>query len=164
MISKTVLLDTSFLITLLSVDRPHHLAAKQYYRYFLENSYSLFLSTIAVSEYCLKGSVDDLPLRRLRILPFNLNHAVHSGKLNFTKHRLEADARNVIKDDFKLLAQCAVESMALLITDDGNTLFRYAKRLAKERALDLRCVKLQDGFDVALVNESGQREFPTPQT
>jgi len=159
---KTVLLDTSFLITLLSRQRPHHKTAKRYYRYFLENGYTLFLSTIAVSEYCLKGTIDDLPLKRLRILPFNLNHAVQSGKLNFTKHRLESDSRNVIKDDFKLLAQCAVETMSLLLTDDGNTLFRYAQRLARESALELRCVKLQDGFDVSLINESGQREFPTP--
>ena len=52
----SVLLDTSALITLCDPNRPHHEAAKAYYREFIQRGTILFLSTIAVSEFQVKPS------------------------------------------------------------------------------------------------------------
>ena len=67
-----VLLDTSFFCRLLSINDPLHENAKGYYRYFLENGIDMMVSTISIAEYCVLGEVDDLPLRNLKIVPFNL--------------------------------------------------------------------------------------------
>lgn len=51
---KIAMLDTSFLIRLLKEDDPLHTSAKSYFRYFLENKFVLFVSTVAVAEYCVR--------------------------------------------------------------------------------------------------------------
>lgn len=76
-----VLLDTSFFIRLLKEDDRLHQNAVEYFKYFLENDYTLKVSTIAISEFCVKGTVDMLPLANMQILPFNYDHAVNSGRL-----------------------------------------------------------------------------------
>ena len=58
---KVVMLDTSFLIRLLKEDDPLHKSALNYYQYLLENEYLLFVSTIALAEYCVKGKMDEIP-------------------------------------------------------------------------------------------------------
>ena len=52
------MLDTSFLIRLLKEDDPLHTNAKSYYQYLLENNFVLYVSTVAVAEYCVKGELD----------------------------------------------------------------------------------------------------------
>ena len=51
--SAGVLLDTSYLITLADKNRPHHEAARRYWKYFLENEIPIYLSTVVVSEFCM---------------------------------------------------------------------------------------------------------------
>ena len=55
-----VLVDTSYLITLAGKSRKHHDTARRYWRHFLENQIPIFLSTIVVSEFCIK---QELPRR-----------------------------------------------------------------------------------------------------
>jgi hypothetical protein len=83
-----VLLDTSFFIRLLKEDDRLHQNTVEYFKYFLENDYTLKVSTIAISEFCVKGTVDMLPLVNMQILPFNYDHAVNSGPATL-KYRLE---------------------------------------------------------------------------
>lgn len=64
-----VLLDTSFFIRLLKEDDRLHENAVDYFRYFLENDFVLKVSTIAIAEFCVKGSTDMLPLNNMQILP-----------------------------------------------------------------------------------------------
>lgn len=52
-IRRVAMLDTSFLIRLLREDDPLHDSARAYYQFFLENDYVLFVSTVAVAEYCV---------------------------------------------------------------------------------------------------------------
>lgn len=78
--SYSVLLDTSFLIRLLKADDPLHANAKAYFRYFIENDVEMYISTISIAEYCVKGSFDDLPFQVCRIMPFNIQHAPIAGK------------------------------------------------------------------------------------
>ncbi len=76
----SVLLDTSFFIRLLNDEDPLHTKAKGYFRYFLEEGIILKISTISIAEYCVKGSVSELPLNNVQILPFNFDHAKRTGE------------------------------------------------------------------------------------
>lgn len=110
-----VLLDTSFFIRLLKADDRLHQNAVDYFRYFLENNFTLKVSTIAISEFCVKGSVDMLPLSNLQILPFNYDHAVNAGKLGEIAFRRKAEMgamitpRTVVPNDTKMFAQADLE-------------------------------------------------------
>ncbi len=76
----SVLLDTSFFIRLLNDEDPLHLNAKGYLKYFLERNITLKVSTISIAEYCVIGKLEELPLRNLQILPFNLKDAEKAGE------------------------------------------------------------------------------------
>ena len=80
MMNRGVLCDTSFFILLLDRTDNLHLNAKSYYKYFTENDFSLFISTIAIAEYCVGGNIEELPLRNLHIVPFNLDHAKRASE------------------------------------------------------------------------------------
>ena len=77
---KGVFCDTSFFIRLLDKNDQLHANAKDYFRYFTENDFDLFISTIAIAEYCVGGSINELPLKNLQIIPFNLNHSQRTGE------------------------------------------------------------------------------------
>ncbi len=74
-----VLLDTSFFIRLLNDEDPLHENALEYFKYFLQQKFPLVISTISIAEYCVRGSLDELPLKNLQIIPFNINHAKKTG-------------------------------------------------------------------------------------
>ena len=78
---KSVLLDTSFFIRLLNDEDPLHENAIGYFRYFLENNIILKVSTITIAEYCVRGKLEDLPLRNIQIIPFNLDHAKKNRRI-----------------------------------------------------------------------------------
>ena len=142
---ESVLLDTSFFIRLLKEDDPLHQNSMDYFRYFLENEYTLRISTIAVAEFCTKGDLEDLPIRNLLILPFNLNHAVNAGRLGGIAFRIKNQRqaritpRTVIPNDTKMFAQADVEEdihffasadaeaykVYQLIESETNLRFRY---------------------------------------
>ena len=77
----SVLLDTSFFIRLLNSDDFLHINARDYFKYFLENEILLKVSTISIAEYCVKGKMDELPLRNLKIISFNLEHAIKNSRI-----------------------------------------------------------------------------------
>ncbi|SEH37735.1 type II toxin-antitoxin system VapC family toxin [Chryseobacterium culicis] len=108
-----VLLDTSFFIRFLNDADPLFRNALEYYKYFLSNDIKMYISTISIAEYCVGGSISELPLRNLAILPFNLNHATITGeiaKIVFTKKgKLKLAERNIIPNDSKLFSQADVE-------------------------------------------------------
>lgn len=57
---NSVLLDTSFFLRLLTTSDPLSENADGYFRYFLSEGMPMFISTISVAEYCVKGTVDEL--------------------------------------------------------------------------------------------------------
>ena len=77
----SVLLDTSFWVRLLNDEDPLHYNAKGYFKYFLENEVVLKVSTITVAEYCVKGKIDELPSRNIKILSFNLDQAIRTNEI-----------------------------------------------------------------------------------
>lgn len=123
---KAVLLDTSFFLRFLNESDPLFLNADNYYKYFLANDIDMFISTISIAEYCVRGSIGELPLKNLKILPFNIEHAKKAGefaKVVFEKkNTLKIQERNIIPNDSKLFAQADVEAIiSYYLTSDSNS-------------------------------------------
>jgi predicted nucleic acid-binding protein len=128
-----VLLDTSFLLRFLDEKSPLFANADNYYRYFLEKNFDMFISTITIGEYCVGGSVDELPLKNLKILPLNFEHAVKAGEFGriLYKYRgigkLEASNRIIIINDAKLFSQADVEeNISFYATSDKKSIKLYS--------------------------------------
>jgi predicted nucleic acid-binding protein len=152
-----VLMDTSFLISLVDANRPHHSVAEQYYRLALEQQVPMILSAIVASEFSIKQSLTDLPLRQFRALPFNIPHAIRAAELWRQVTRDDGDNRAVVRDDLKLIAQADKESIAFVLTEDHKTLYKYCDRLSKAGVIKTRTLLLADEFDPAGFREDGQR-------
>lgn len=125
--SKVAMLDTSFLIRLLKEDDPLHMSAKAYYQYFLENKFLLFVSTVAVAEYCVRGQLDQLPFECVRVVPFNLNHAEKAGDFARTLYQARnqgqysPEQRLIIPNDTKIFAQAASIGALYFVTADTKS-------------------------------------------
>ena len=65
----SILVDTSFLITLADPARRNHEVAKTYFRLCLKANVPLYLSAILASEFQVKQAVNNLPLRNFIVLP-----------------------------------------------------------------------------------------------
>ncbi|MBO4536073.1 MAG: hypothetical protein J5702_02580 [Bacteroidales bacterium] len=139
---RIVMLDTSYLIRLLKDDEPLHASAKAYYQYFLENGFLLYVSTVAVAEYCVCGKLDELPFECVRVLPFNLDHAEKAGGFANTLFRARAngqyvpDHRLIISNDTKLFAQASLIGALYFVTADTNS-SKAMDLLAKENGLSV---------------------------
>lgn len=158
--SAGVLLDTSFLITLVNAQRPHHAIARSYYLHLLNSNVPMRLSSIVASEFAIKQPLADLPLSNFRPLDFNLIHAHEAARLwNAIGQREAGDARAVIRDDVKLLAQASRERIAFLLTEDASTLHKYCERLRAAGLISTRTILLAHGFDGSAVREDGQRDW-----
>jgi predicted nucleic acid-binding protein len=121
----SVLLDTSFFIRLLNDEDPLHANALGYFKYFLENDITLKISTISIAEYCVLGNMEDLPLKNMQIVPFNLKDAQKTGefaKIIFTENKISIDKltpRAIIPNDSKLFAQSDLDkTIAYFVTSD----------------------------------------------
>ena len=135
----SVLLDTSFFVRLLNDQDPLHENAKGYYKYFLEQDIILKISTISIAEYCVKGSIDELPIRNLQILPFNLDQAKRTSEFAreiFKANSINAEKltpRAIIPNDSKLFAQADLDKMIThFVTSDRrskNTLLALKQNL-----------------------------------
>ena len=52
--SASVLLDTSYLITLVDANRPHHAIATQYYRHLIKSDVPIYFSAIVAAEFGIR--------------------------------------------------------------------------------------------------------------
>lgn len=123
----SVLLDTSFFIRLLNTDDFLHNNARDYFEYFLENEILLKISTISIAEYCVKGKIDELPLRNLEIISFNLEHAIKTARFAdvlFKVNRVSEQKiypRAIIPNDSKLFAQADLDrDIRYFVTSDSR--------------------------------------------
>lgn len=121
----SVLLDTSFFIRLLNDEDPLHSNAVGYYKYFLENEIILKVSTITIAEYCVLGKLEDLPLKNIQIIPFNLKDGEKTGefaKIIFMQNKISIDKlspRAIIPNDSKLFAQSDLDkTITYFVTSD----------------------------------------------
>lgn len=135
----SVILDTSFLIRLLSAGDPLHENALEYFKYFSENNIPMYISTITVAEYCVNGDVTELPLRNLCIVPFNFQHATVAGK--YAKALFDArvakeivvEQRVIIPNDAKIFAQAeCCSDVSYFVTSDTEAAKLLSKIAEKE--------------------------------
>jgi hypothetical protein len=163
----SVLLDTSFLITLVDQKRPNHEAAGKYYQLMLEQQVPMYFSAIVAAEFGIKQPITDLPLKNFRPIPFNIPHGKEAARLwNLLGPRDSNTPRHVARDDVKLIAQAFHESIPFILTEDASTLHKYCERLQVADKRQIRAVTLAEGFDPSAFSEDGQRglslESPLP--
>ncbi len=129
MMPEGALLDTSFFLRFLNEDDPLFERTDKYYKYFLEKEFNLYISTISIAEYCVGGTIDQLPLKNLLILPFNSNHAQKTGEFARILYEarksgeLDINERPIIINDAKLFGQTDSEaSISFFVTSDSRSL------------------------------------------
>lgn len=156
LMSKSVLLDTSFFIRLFKQNDALHQSAFNYYKYFLENQFTLKISTISIAEYCVNGKATDLPFKDLQIVPFNYNHALRTGEFSATlfKEKKESaeqlEPRIIIPNDSKLFAQADLdESIQYFVTSDKRSL----------KTLSMLKTKQNPNFDIIDIHTSYNDTF-----
>ena len=146
---KVAMLDTSFLIRLLKEDDSLHASAKVYYQHFLENNYVLFVSTVAVAEYCVRGELDQLPFECVRVVPFNLDHAEKAGDYAHTLYQARdngqylPEQRLIIPNDTKLFAQASSIGALYFVTADVKA-SKAMDILAKEKGFSVTHVDIHN--------------------
>ncbi|HAQ61728.1 TPA: hypothetical protein DCR49_07000 [Candidatus Delongbacteria bacterium] len=125
--SHSVLLDTNFLIKLLKPESDLHENAKGYFKYFLDKDIAMKVSTISIAEYCVRGKIDELPLRNLQIIPFNIDHATKAGEFanivfkSVKEKEIKFDQRAIIPNDTKIFAQADLDpSVIQFVTSDKS--------------------------------------------
>ncbi|MDD5407138.1 MAG: PIN domain-containing protein [Sulfurovaceae bacterium] len=155
-----VLLDTSFLISLVDQKRPHHDIAAQYYKFLIEQQIPLYFSVIVAVEIAIKQPITDFPLKNFRIIPFNIPHSIEAARIwNLLGGHDAGDNRAVVRDDVKIIAQALREDIPFILTEDASTFYKYCERLRTSHNLNIRAIKLVDGFEFSALRLDGQKEI-----
>ena len=109
--SVGVLCYTGFLIRLNQPVDPLHANARSYVKFLKEKQFPMFVSTIALAEYAVRDRIANLPMRYLRVVPFNIDHAEVAGRFASVAFTLrqqmpeEITQRVIIPNDTKMFAQ-----------------------------------------------------------
>lgn len=146
--SYSVLLDTSFVIRLLSHIDPLHENALGYYKYFLENRVDMKISTISIAEYCVKGELSELPLATLRVVPFNIDHAVVAGtyaRILYDarlKDSLSVDNRLIIPNDTKLFAQATLDNNIKYFISSDSKAIKVLNAISEKNELSFEFIDI----------------------
>jgi hypothetical protein len=125
---RGVLLDTSFLLRFLNEFDPLFKNADGYFQYLTGKKLPMYLSTVAVAEYCVGGSIDQLPMRYMRIVPFNVDHAIKAGffRALLRGQKFDVGERLIISNDLKLFAQAdVITDVSHFLTADDECKRRY---------------------------------------
>lgn len=144
------LLDTSFFLRFLNEKDALFKNADKYYQYFLQKEIKLFISTISIAEYCVGGTVDQLPLKNLIVLPFNIKHAEKAGEFGrilyeARKYRkLEVDERPIIINDAKLFAQAQVDERIDYYTTSDKRSINFYNSIKSRTDLNFTFVDIRD--------------------
>ena len=159
-----VVLDTSFLITLASVKRPHHEAAKRYFAFWAENRIPMFLSAICAAEYlALDATIPPYILKHVVVKPFTYEDAEYAARLlresvlaRISGEDGKAPPRSVFKDDVKIIGSALALHAAAIATEDERTMCKYVKKVS-EAVLDARglvALSIAAGFNRGLAELS----------
>ena len=117
-----------------------------YFKHFLENKIELYLSSIVIAEYSVKGDIADLPLKTMKIIPFDffdgrIAGEFHSILLNLHKQNIERE-KNVVKDDCKLIAQIYNRKLDAYITKDRKSFGQIINPLMQEKGFSVELLDL----------------------
>jgi len=152
----SVLVDTSYLITVYDKNRPNNGTAYKYYRYFLKNKITMLLSTIVITEFQQGQPVADIiNSGHYIILPFNFDDAVKAADIAYNLGGTDrrGDSMPKFEDDLKIMAQAEFNKIDFIITEDESTLARYCKKLQKAGMFDSKVIVVKDGFDASWFND-----------
>lgn len=157
-----LLVDTSYLISFADPSRRHHRAPVQWFRHGVEHGLVLELSTLVAAEFEVGQPITDLPLQNFHILPFNLPHARKAAALlkalrSELIRRDVADRRDCVINDLKILGQAVAEGIDFVLTEDENTLAKFARRLEAGGHSSTRILLLKNGFDPGLLENPDQQ-------
>lgn len=143
---NSILLDTSFCIRLLKRDDEFHKNAVEYFQYFLENKIEMYLSTIVISEYSVKDDATNLPLRTMKIIPFDFLDGKSSGEFHSillaNKDKTKGMDRLVVKDDCKLIAQIYNRKIEAYITKDRKSFSQIFIPLQNAKSFSVQLLDL----------------------
>lgn len=149
--SKNILLDTSFFIRLLNEKDSLHENTLEYYKFFLEKQFILKCSTISISEYCVKGQLEELPLKDIQVVPFNISHAQKAGEfariIFDNKRKLETQKRNIIPNDTNLFAQAEVEKEITTFATSDEECLKIYSLLKKNYNLNFDTINIRNPFN-----------------
>jgi hypothetical protein len=139
---RSVLLDNSFCLRLVNEADEFHENVKGYFKYFLENDITMYLSSITFAEYCVANDARDFPLAQVKTLNFDMRDAVKAGKIwefvHYQRLAKEADRkRDTIKDDCKLFAQICNRQIDAFISKDKKAYSQYVEPIGGNP--DLSC-------------------------
>lgn len=152
----SVLLDTSFCIRLLKKDEQLHQNAIEYFQYFLEQKIELYISTIAIAEYSVKDDPVNLPLRMMKIIPFDFFDGKTAGEFHSIlldqKNKIQDIDRNVVKDDCKLIAQIYNRKIGGYITKDRKSFSQIIKPITEIKGFSIELID----FSISLKEYKGE--------
>lgn len=145
--NKSILLDTCFLISFVDDTRTYHNNALAYYKYFIEEGISMYLSSIVSSEFSIKQPLEDLPLSSFKTISFNIPDGYATSKIynEFSKEKSTGVCRSCVKDDIKLLGLCEFNNIEYIITEDKKFYDKLVK-LKKDGIIKVNPIFTPDGF------------------
>ena len=142
----SVLLDTSFCIRLLKKDDTLHQNAIDYFQYFLDQKIELYISTIAIAEYSVKDDPINLPLKMMKIIPFDFFDGKTAGEFHSIlleqKTKVQDIDRNIVKDDCKLIAQLFNRKIEGYITKDRKSFSQIIMPIAESKGFSVELLDL----------------------
>jgi len=143
---SSILLDTSFCIRLLKKDDPFHTNTIEFYEYFLENNIELYLSSIVVSEYSVKDDINNLPLKTMKIIPFDFFDGRIAGEffsiIHSQRQGSNENERIVVKDDCKLIAQIFNHKIDAYITKDRKSFTQIIQPIMSAKGFQIELMDL----------------------
>ncbi|HAX94366.1 MAG TPA: hypothetical protein DCY25_10560 [Bacteroidales bacterium] len=126
------------------MDDPLHQNAIEYFQYFLEHKIELYISTIAIAEYSVKDDPVNLPLKMMKIIPFDFFDGKTAGEfysiLLEQKNKTQAVDRNIVKDDCKLIAQLYNRKIEGYITKDRKSFSQIIKPITEIRGFSIELI------------------------
>jgi hypothetical protein len=112
----------------------------------LENKIEIYLSTIAIAEYSVKDDIKNLPLKTMKIIPFDFFDGIIAGEfysiLLNKRQDMQDVERNVIKDDCKLISQLYNRKIHAYITKDKKSFGQIIEPIVKEKGFSIELLNL----------------------
>lgn len=157
---QSILVDTSVLIALSNSQYKGYEEALSIVEYALKNNIALKLSSIVVSEFTVKQSLNDIPQNFLLLfepLVFNHVHASLAGELGRFKYNRDDASRDSIKDDLKIIAQVIFEEIDAFLTGDFNGVKKYFKPTIDEYKSSCKIMTIDHDIQYYLANDDSSQ-------
>lgn len=153
---ESVLLDTSFLISLTNPKFDGHENAKEYILTFSQREIDMYLSSIVLSEFTARQPLSDIPQEFLDCfhhLPFTIIDGDLAGQMVGKKGELDGADRTRVKDDFKIFAQIANNSIKGFASGDKKDAKRYLEFCKNNFDFNCHFISLDQPPSVGLVQK-----------